>query len=359
VDGAVPAPSRRHTDCGAVPGGGQRASGTGSADGGDVGAARGRHADGSPRFDAPVEPGAYLWWYVDALSDDGRHALTLIAFVGSVFSPYYRRAWRAGRARADEHCALNVCLYSPGASRWTMTERAARHVERGRTYFRIGPSAMCWRDGVLEVEIDEVANPLPRRVRGTVRVQLGALSTFVATLDDAGRHRWGPIAPCARVQVRLDAPDLSWDGHAYVDSNEGDEPISEPFTTWDWMRATLQDGSCVVAYDVRQARGRADRLIGRRFYPHGADAPVDLPERVRLPSTRWGIARHVRAGPTADGRGPAVLRTLEDTPFYARGVVQGQLCGEPVQAMHETLDAGRFASPVVQLMLPWRMPRRG
>ena len=36
--------------------------------------------------------------------------LTLIAFVGSVFSPYYRRAWkRRQRAVADEHCALNVC----------------------------------------------------------------------------------------------------------------------------------------------------------------------------------------------------------------------------------------------------------
>ena len=240
-----------------------------------------------------------------------------------------------------------------------MTERAARHVERGRAHFRIGPSALRWRDGWLEIEIDEVANPLPRRVRGTVRVQLGALSSFVAALDDAGRHRWGPIAPCARVQVRLDSPCLGWEGHAYVDSNEGDEPISEPFTTWDWMRATLRDGSCVVAYDVRQSQGRGDRLIGRRFFPSGEDAPVELPARLSLPSTRWGIARHVRTEPTTEGQGLAMLRTLEDTPFYARGVVHARLCGETVQAMHETLDAGRFASPVVQLMLPWRMPRRG
>ncbi len=79
---------------------------------------------------------------------------------------------------------------------------------------------------------------------------------------------------------------------------------------------------------------------------------------MRLPSSRWGVARHVRSGPAPDGSRPRVLRTLEDTPFYARDVVQGQLCGEPVQAMHETLDAGRFASPIVQAMLPWRMPRR-
>jgi carotenoid 1,2-hydratase len=29
-----------------------------------------------------------------------------------------------------------------------------------------------------------------------------------------------------------------------------------------------------------------------------------------------------------------------------------------VTAMHETLDLGRLTSPIVQAMLPWRMPRR-
>jgi carotenoid 1,2-hydratase len=35
-----------------------------------------------------VAPGGYAWWYLDALSDDGRHGLVVIAFIGSVFSPY-------------------------------------------------------------------------------------------------------------------------------------------------------------------------------------------------------------------------------------------------------------------------------
>ena len=50
-------------------------------------------------FDQPVAPGGYAWWYVDALSDDGRHGLTIIAFVGSVFSPYY--AW-SGATRSAQ-----------------------------------------------------------------------------------------------------------------------------------------------------------------------------------------------------------------------------------------------------------------
>ncbi|MCX7894268.1 MAG: hypothetical protein N2544_18135, partial [Burkholderiales bacterium] len=78
-------------------------------------------------FDRPVAPGGgYAWWYVDALSDDARLGLTLIAFVGSVFSPYY--AWaqrrRGAPALAEQHCALNLATYGAGPRRWTMTERA-------------------------------------------------------------------------------------------------------------------------------------------------------------------------------------------------------------------------------------------
>jgi len=45
-----------------------------------------------------VKPGGYAWWYVDALSADGRFGLSIIAFVGSVFSPYYALARRRGAA---------------------------------------------------------------------------------------------------------------------------------------------------------------------------------------------------------------------------------------------------------------------
>jgi hypothetical protein len=77
-----------------------------------------RHAGGGepgrgPRFDADVPPAAYLWWYVDGLSDCGRYGLSVIAFVGSVFSPYYH--W-AGRRDPDDHVCINVALYRPAAT---------------------------------------------------------------------------------------------------------------------------------------------------------------------------------------------------------------------------------------------------
>jgi carotenoid 1,2-hydratase len=200
VDVVLPPARLGDGAAGAVPGGWGRASGAGRADGGAVRATGGRGDDGAPRFDQPVAAGGYLWWYVDAVSDDGRHALTIIAFVGSVFSPYY--AWARERdpaTPAGNHCALNVALYGAGGRRWTMTERSAASVGRDRHEFTVGPSRLHWDGSSLVIDIDEIGMPLPQRVRGRVRVWPRGLASFATALDPAGRHRWGPIAPAARV----------------------------------------------------------------------------------------------------------------------------------------------------------------
>ena len=54
---------------------------------------------------------------------------------------------------------------------------------------------------------------------------------------------------------------------------------------------------------------------------------------------------------------PHVLKTLEDAPFYARSVISARLLDEPVTLMHESLSLDRFRKPIVQAMLPFRMPR--
>jgi carotenoid 1,2-hydratase len=215
-----------------------------------------------------------------------------------------------------------------------------------------------WDGQALLIDIDEVCSPLPRRVRGRVRVHPQGLCAFVAPLDGAGRHRWGPIAPCARVEVELERPGLRWSGQAYLDSNEGDEPVDLAFVGWDWSRANLRDGSTAVVYDVRPAASSgqaADRLIAQRFAPDGRCAAFEPPPRRRLPRSRWGLSRAQRGDP---GAPVSVRQTLEDTPFYVRSVVDASLLGEPVTAVHESLDVPRLVSLPVQGMLPFRMPRR-
>jgi carotenoid 1,2-hydratase len=308
----------------------------------------------APGFDQPVARNGYLWWYVDALSDDGRHGLTLIALVGNVFSPYYARARGCGAADPLDHCALNVCLYRDQGKRWTLTERGRSAVQRSADTLTLGPSRVRWDGGMLEFQIDEVSVPLPSRVRGTVRVYPATVLPHVFALDAGGRHRWRPIAPSARVELDFRQPALRWAGTGYCDSNAGDEPIEDAFVRWDWSRAALADGATAVLYDV-STRTAGDRGLAIRIDRAGAVEPFDAPPASPLPATLWRVGRGTRSEPRQPA---AVLRTLEDTPFYARSIVSARLLGVPVTAMHESLSLDRFRSAWVQALLPFRMPRR-
>lgn len=308
----------------------------------------------TPAFDHAVPDDGYVWWYVDALSDDGRHGLALIAFIGSVFSPYYARA-RRGAAGADprHHCALNVALYGAAGRRWAMTERGRGQLRQSAHELVLGPSALVWEGDALHVHIEEWTVPLPSRLRGLVRVQPVALPGKSYALDAAARHRWTPIAPRARVEVDFERPRLAWRGAGYLDSNAGDEPLDDGFARWDWCRAALPGGGAAVLYDAERRAGDALSLA-LRFDAGGRAEAFDAPPRVPLPSTLWRVARATRAD---RGRGARVTQTLEDAPFYARSVVTTRLLGAEVTAVHESLSLDRFRRAWVQALLPFRMPR--
>jgi carotenoid 1,2-hydratase len=306
--------------------------------------------DGGPDFARAVAPNGYAWWYVDALSDDGINGISIIGFIGSVFSPYYAFARRRGPADPLNHCALNVALYRKGSNSWAMTERPRHAVDRSATHLRIGPSAMHWDGHDLTIEIDEITVPIPGRIRGTIRVMPSATTTQVFTLAETGQHKWRPIAPCARVQVALHSPHLRWQGDGYFDMNSGDAPIEQGFSRWQWARGSLRDGTAIL-YDAQRRDGsRLD--LAMTFDPDGRMQPFTPPGAVALKRTGWRVDRGVRS----DG-GAAVVRTLEDAPFYARSVVSATLHGEPMTLMHESLSLDRFCKPLVQAMLPFRMPR--
>ncbi|MGF1455439.1 MAG: carotenoid 1,2-hydratase [Alphaproteobacteria bacterium] len=296
-----------------------------------------------------MTPGGYVWWYLDGLSADGRHGITIIAFIGSVFSPYY--FW-AGRRDPRDHCALNVALYSPGG-RWCMTERRRTSLDTGPRHLTIGPSGLTWDGDTLTVRIDETGAPVPLPLKGEVRLRPDALTRETFAIDGAGRHRWSPLAPRARVEVALSDPSLSWSGSGYFDTNIGDEPIADGFEYWTWSRADAEDGAAVL-YDVIRKDGSTMDLA-LRFDGQGGVEPFASPARAALPRTPiWRVPRETRGD---DPTRTTVRRTLEDTPFYSRSMVETSILGRPLLAMHESLCCERLDTHWVRTLLPFRMPR--
>ncbi|MEL7486000.1 MAG: hypothetical protein AAGJ87_02165 [Pseudomonadota bacterium] len=288
---------------------------------------------------------------MDALSDDGAYGLTMIAFIGSVFSPYY--AW-SGRGRPENHCSLNVALYGPTKARWAMTERAEKSVSRNAEYFQIGPSALSWEKDQLVIRVDEITAPFPRPLRGTIRVRTEGLGDGVFFLDDKARHRWRPLSPFSRVEADFQNPDLNWSGHGYFDANDGDEPLEDAFAFWDWSRTILGEKRTAILYntDLRDGGSRSAALLVNR---NGDIRDIDLPPEQALPSTPiWRIPRRTRSEAGDPAR---IVRTLEDTPFYSRSVMESRLFGANRCAVHESLSGPRLRQPIVKALLPFRMPR--
>lgn len=300
------------------------------------------------------------------MSDDGRYGLTLILMIGSVFSPYYRKAIDRGAGDPSRHAAVNLALYNlgrPGGSwlgpalgrrdrdLWVLTEGGRLARESGA--LSIGHTRATWDGEALRVELRERTSPIASPVEGELIVRPAAVADEVHALDGAGKHVWSPIAPFGRVEVKLRDPRLSWAGPAYLDHNAGDEPLARGFRGWTWSRVTTDDSTTVV-YDVTQ-RGGGSHRIARSFRADGARETCAGPERTaRLARTGWQIERSVR---TLGDTSLALGRTLEDTPFYARSHLVGTMGGKPANGVHEVVEMDRFESPIVQKMLPYRMRR--
>ncbi|MGL4396509.1 MAG: hypothetical protein ACRCS9_08235 [Hyphomicrobium sp.] len=248
---------------------------------------------------------------------------------------------------------MNVALYGNAGKRWAMTERGRHDLSRDDTHLSIGASRMTWTGDRLIIDIDEIGVPVPRRIKGRITLHPSAIQSRAFELDANGQHLWQPIAPVARVDVQLQNPRLSWPGHGYFDHNTGTCPLEQTFHRWHWSR-TSAGPTTRILYDVDARDGR-DRSLALSIGPDGIARTFDAPPMARLPSTYWRIARATRSD---IGAPPAVMTTLEDTPFYARSIVSSQLEGEATTAMHESLDLDRFNTRIVQAMLPFRMPRR-
>lgn len=326
-----------------------------------------------PEFTRAVPDNGYCWWYLDAVSDDKLNALTVIVFIGSVFSPYYAWARQRGPTSALQHCAVNVALYGRPA-RWCMTERAGTSVKADSASLQIGSSQLRITDQAMIVDIDETSVPLPSRVRGRVKINFPGHDLDRQPLDSAdcssARHFWQPIAPHSRITVEMSSPKLTWEGDAYVDSNYGDIPLESSFKSWTWSRSHAATGDTIIHYDVAMRNGNTSKR-SLNYCRQGQLKKVDAPCTHELKPTRY--FRISRSARTCENTEIDALQTLEDTPFYSRSrfVEKEQQPATSSQrssgakaetasqrvTIHESLDLDRFDSAWVRCLLPFRMPR--
>jgi carotenoid 1,2-hydratase len=211
----------------------------------------------------------------------------------------------------------------------------------------------------MRVLIDEQTSPFPRptprRLRGSVLIR-GDLREDRGppiALDEQGEHRWWPVLPRAPIEVDVPCLGLRWRGEGYHDANAGNSPLGQAFSSWSWGRFHTGQGA-IVTYDTtpRQGPGQSVALafeggrrreLGRSF---GASS---------IARTGWGLP--VPARSDVGARPPRLLHSLEDTPFYARHVVETTLLDERARGVTETLSLDRFGSRWVQALLPFRMRR--
>lgn len=273
----------------------------------------------------------------------------MIAFIGSVFSPWYR--W-SGRKSPQDHVCINVATYGKGG-RFTMTDRGQSALRQSGNCIEVGPSSLTWEGDRLVIRIDEIAGfPRPGRVRGIIELIPEALTDVAVNLTPDGRHGWRPFAPVARISVRL-GEGWTWDGHGYFDANFGQAALEADFDHWSWGRYPTPQGTFCF-YDATRRDGTvlAEAL---HFRNDGSATRFDAPPLTPFSRSLWAVRRETRADP---GVLPRQVKPMLDAPFYCRSLVRTRIGGAWTTGVHEALDLTRFRVPLLMPMLAMRVPRR-
>ena len=323
-------------------------------------------------------PGAYEWWYFDALSDDGRYALSCIWFLGNPFSPYYRRAGLGLPTDPFRHNALFFALYRDGRLHaYHFTRFPAGQVAAGEALpldLRLGDNCLSAGPGEWRLMLsDENANC--RR--------LDAALTFAAPLPVAGQpeevapesnHFWLPAAPFCRVAGRIvlreehnpGAEEIAFSGNGYHDHNWGRLPFASEIRDWYWARAALDGERAVILYHVRP-RGGGRPVSHFLLFARGRMVLHDAAPNVRLSrpalnafGTVYATRMEVVSGDWSVGF--EFGARLDSAPFYVRALCRATLDGksrsETGEGIGEYLRPRTMSWPLVASAMKARIVER-
>ena len=352
-DGNVSTPKMRDVDSEPVPSGRRGASRSWSSDGNPIRTARGRGDENEPNFNLNVPPNGYAWWYIDGVEPNSGQAVSVIAFIGSVFSPWYK--W-SGRKKPQNNVCLNVATYGK-KSRFTMTDRGQSALIQETHKLTIGPSSLIWDNSKKEliIHVDEISSlPLITRLKGTITLKPSGITNVELPLTKEGTHVWRPFAPTAKIEVNLNRPEWQWEGHGYFDANFGTRALEQDFDYWTWGRFPIGKGTSCF-YDL-ELRSKENYQFEYHFKSNGlAEKITDAPKNSKFSRSLWGIKRQTRCD---NQDKPKQEKSLLDAPFYSRATVSTRIKGIKTVGVFEALDLRRFRNPLLMFMLAVRVPRR-
>jgi carotenoid 1,2-hydratase len=300
-------------------------------------------------------PGAYEWWYFDALSDDGEWVLSCIWFLGNPFSPYYRQSALGTSVSPFEQNALFFALYHHGQlhayhfTRFPESEISAE--ETSPLCLRFGPNRLASTDSEWWLELaDENANgrrldaalafTSPSLVAAPIQesVTIQEPAPFPETALDS-EHSWLPIAPFCRVSGRIELREIhnpgsetiNFIGTGYHDHNWGRLPFDAAIRDWYWARAALSGERSVILYHVQPHHGPAvSHLL---LFKQGRLTHCDAQAKVCLRrSVLNGFGTRYYSRLAASGAGLDVVfrfgTRLDSAPFYLRALCRAEVNSE-------------------------------
>lgn len=210
------------------------------------------------------EHSAYEWWYFDAVSDDGRDALTVIFLDNFIFSPRYnkfsaRKAARDAPETTNRFPAIAFTYYRDGKIRYRAINEFSENDFSARTDFpacRIGESRFDFEAtpyGVRYLVNVEAVLRGNRRLSASLEWLVIERDFMSPAPETETAHFWNLAAPRADVTGKISVfakngdreNQIQFRGTGYHDHNQDARWLPATVSQWQWGRAHFADATAV------------------------------------------------------------------------------------------------------------------
>ncbi len=310
-------------------------------------------------------PGAYEWWYADALDATGEWGVVMILFRGMPMSPDYLAApesMHGGYALSIYHRGVRIAFAFGGHPLHSCS------FSDERPEVRMPVANLSIEGANLVMAIDAPCGGDGRRA--AVRIEM-------STAPDSGKppeqidaaHAW--VLAAARIPATVDIQiseshatmiERSFSTLAYHDHNMGSRAMASDYRDWYWGRFHAQQHTYVFLV-TRRSKDSVE-WFGRLHDDGRVEAFSDVHLELRGHRlSMMGLSFHRELELTGlDAAGKAVKavcsnrQVCEDGPFYQRYLshwsIDGQVTGP---GMSEYMDVRRLTKAWIRpfLRLPW------